>query len=396
MPKTKENNQARNNKGILIIAPFFRPSIGGAESYIDEVSLRLAESGFKVYVHAYQPIVTNEAKGQSREVIGNLEIRRYSWFDGDLFHRFLDNKAFIFLYMTPYLFLRVFVWMLFHHKKISVIDSQGLNAAFINRVLSWVFRKKQVSTILALYDFKSSKLFRTIVSWTLKNSDKVIVGRGKSKSEMNYLGIPDQKIVEFFWWGGHDKFFFQEKENARKKTEMGLANEFVVLFVGRAIKEKGIDIILEVAKRVNAVEFVFITNNDGEIPCMIRRAEKTHTNIKFIGEVEYQNLAEYYQSADVLCVPSNYEEAGPLVVSEAISCGTPVIVANRGSMPYLIDNTVGLIAEPTPDSFEEKIRYLSGNKEIVDTMSENCIKYSERNLGMKGLETIISAYKIAN
>jgi len=392
----KVNQSSKDKKGILIIAPFFRPSIGGAESYIDEVSLRLAESGFKVYVHAYQPIVTNEANGLAKEISGNLEIRRYSWFSGDLFHKFLDNKAFIFLYMTPYLFLRVFVWMLFNHKKISVIDSQGLNAAFINRVLSLIFRKKQVSTVLALYDFKSSKWFRAISYWALKNSNKVIVGRGKSKSEMNYLGVPEQKIVEFFWWGGHDKFFFQEKENARKKTGMGLVNEFVVLFVGRAIKEKGIDIILEVAKRINDVEFVFITNNDGKIPDMIRSAEKTHINIKFIGEVEYQNLAEYYQSADILCVPSKYEEAGPLVVSEAVSCGTPVIVANRGSMPYLIDDTIGLIAEPTPDSFEEKIRYLSGNKEIVDTMSENCIKYSERNLGMKGLETIISAYKIVN
>jgi glycosyltransferase involved in cell wall biosynthesis len=394
MQKTEKVNQSsKDNKGILIIAPFFRPSIGGAESYIDEVSLRLAESGFKVYVHAYQPIVTNEAKGPSIEVIGNLEIRRYSWFGGDLFHRFLDNKAFIFLYMTPYLFLRVFVWMLFHHKKISVIDSQGLNAAFINRVLSLFFRKKQISTILALYDFKSSKLFGAISSWALKKSDKVIVEIGKSESELNYLGIPSHKIVGFFWWGGYEKFFFREKDIARDKTGMGTLKKFVVLFVGRAIKIKGADIILEVAKRVADVEFAFVTNNNGDIPDMIRSAEKTYKNINFIGEIDYQNLIWYYQSADIVCIPSNYEENASLVVSESISCNKPVIVSNRGSLPYMVDDTVGLIAEPNPDDFEEKIRYLSENRPVVNAMSKNCVKYAEENFGKKNLERVIFTYK---
>ena len=389
----KINQSSKDNKGILIIAPFFRPSIGGAESYIDEVSLRLAESGFKVYVHAYQPIVTNEANGLAKEISGNLEIRRYSWFSGDLFHRFLDNKAFIFLYMTPYLFLRVFVWMLFHHKKISIINSQGLNATFINRVLSFIFRKKQISTILTLYDFESSKLFRTIVSWTLKTSDKVLVSKGKSKGEMNYLGIPEQKIVEYFWWGGYNNFFFEKNENARKKTGIGSLKEFVILFVGRAIKEKGADIILEVAKRVTDAEFVFVTNNNGDIPNMIRSAEKEYKNIRFIGEVALESLAKYYQSANVFCCPSNYEDNPAGVVSEAILCGTPAIVSNRGSLPYMIDETVGTIAEPTADDFERKIRYLLENKRIVETMSKNCVGYAKQNFGKSNLEKIIFAHE---
>jgi len=394
MQKTEKINQSsKDNEGVLIIAPFFRPSIGGAESYIDRVSLRLAESGFKVYVHAYQPIVTNEAHGLSKEISGNLEIRRYSWFGGDLFHRFLDNKAFIFLYMTPYLFLRVFVWMLFNHKNISIIDSQGLNAAFMNRVLSFIFRKKRVSTVLALYDFKSSKLFGAISSWALKNSDKVIVEIGKSESELNYLGIPSHKIVGFLWWGRHENFFFRDREIARNKTGMGSLKEFVVLFVGRAIKVKGADIILEVAKRVDDVEFAFVTNDTGDIPDMLRDAEKDYNNIKFVGEIDYQDLVWYYQSADVICVPSNYEENATLVVSESISCNKPVIISNRGSLPYMIDDTVGLIAEPNPDDFEEKIRYLSENRQVVDSMSNNCVKYAEQNFGKKNLERVISAYK---
>jgi glycosyltransferase involved in cell wall biosynthesis len=160
-------------QGVLVIAPFFRPSKGGAESYIDEVVSELAEAGYKVYVQTYQPLYKGIPLAEKLEVNGNVTIRRYKWIGGDLFHRLSKFPALVFLYITPYLFFRVFLWLVINHKKISIIDGQGLNACFIAKILGGIFKIQRVSTVLALYNFQDNSLFKRLASWAILGSKKV-------------------------------------------------------------------------------------------------------------------------------------------------------------------------------------------------------------------------------
>jgi len=90
-------------KGILFITPFFRPSVGGAETYIDELCEYLRNKEYRVYVLTYQPIYVSQNKGANIEKLGNLEIKRYWWIGHDLFHRLETYPLLRFLYITPYL-----------------------------------------------------------------------------------------------------------------------------------------------------------------------------------------------------------------------------------------------------------------------------------------------------
>jgi glycosyltransferase involved in cell wall biosynthesis len=114
---------------VLIVTPFFLPNIGGAETYVFELTEYLRTHGCEVNVLTYQPVTTPGARGARLEKRENITIRRYQWIGFNLFNK-LEKYPFInFLYLTPYLLLRSFIWMLFNHKKVEVIDAQGFNSA---------------------------------------------------------------------------------------------------------------------------------------------------------------------------------------------------------------------------------------------------------------------------
>ena len=63
-----------------------------------------------------------------------------------------------------------------------------------------------------------------------------------------------------------------------------------------------------------------------------------------------EDLAHLMANAAALCQPSKHEGFG-LTVLEAMACGTPVVVSNRGSLPELVKG-VGWIVEPTSQAVE--------------------------------------------
>src|SRR5262249_53910150 len=67
--------------------------------------------------------------------------------------------------------------------------------------------------------------------------------------------------------------------------------------------------------------------------------------IVHLGRLEPRDLVLSYQSCDALLFPSIYEGFGwpPL---EAMSCGTPVIASNTGSIPEIVGDA-GILEEPT-------------------------------------------------
>ena len=66
-----------------------------------------------------------------------------------------------------------------------------------------------------------------------------------------------------------------------------------------------------------------------------------------------EDLAHLMANAAALCQPSKHEGFG-LTVLEAMACGTPVVVSNRGSLPELVRG-VGWIVEPTSDAVESAL-----------------------------------------
>ncbi len=385
----KRNQNSKTKFRILILSPFFRPNIGGVENYLYDLCEYLRTHNYMVYVLTYQPL-TARIKADSLEVKENMEIRRVSWFGYNLFHRLEPYPLLEFIYLTPCLFLYTFLFMLKNHKKIDVIHAQGLNAAFIVRILAKIFKKRAVMSTCAVYNFNSKSMFTKIVKWALSGMDKILPLANFSKQELERIGLPALKMTPYYLWIDQDKYVPADK--AVSKQKVNLAGKFMVLFVGRFIKIKGAEILIKVAKiSVREINFVFI-GDQGPLLGYIEQESQLRENIILVKGISGEQLIPYYQAADIFVIPSQYDEAFGKVIIEALSCGTPVIGANKGAIPDIIATSVGIVVEPTVENIKSRIDYLYHNPQVLAQLKSNCRAYAESNFSEKNIGVITRSY----
>ncbi|MGE5279424.1 MAG: glycosyltransferase family 4 protein [Deltaproteobacteria bacterium] len=374
---------------VLMIVPTFRPNIGGVESYVDDLCSFLVRRGNAVSVLTYQPLTTR-ARGPAYEKEGGLEIRRISWFGMNLFHALEPYPALEFLYITPYLFLHAFFFMLRHGRSIDVIHAQGLNAAFIARALSAWFGKRAVASTCAVYGFRPRSLFARAARRILAGFARVLALGPVSAKELEAIGVPREKIRLYNLWV--DQRAYAPLDKATAKARIGCPQAFLVLFVGRFIPIKGVDVLMEAARRADTGIVFYFIGDSGPLLEHVRRAAAQHGNIRLIEGVRGRDLIPYYQAADLQVVPSLYEEAFGKVIIEALSCGTPVIGARRGAIPGIIDPGVGRVVEPTADNIIEAIEDLRRRPEALAGLTGRCRGHAVEHYGEKNAETIAEAY----
>ena len=139
-------------------------------------------------------------------------------------------------------------------------------------------------------------------------------------------------IVEF-------PYFTSRWESHDLSLEQSSAGTPYFLFVGRLVKSKGLQELLPIFLRYEKAQLWVV--GLGEYEPVLRRMAQGSPNIKFLGYQSGEQLRILYQQAVAIMVPSLWHEVFGLVILEAFSQGTPVIVKNRGGMPKLIDESGG-------------------------------------------------------
>lgn len=378
-------------KRILIITPFCSPGVGGAETHLEDFYEYLRTHHYFVYVLAYQPMNVDK-KGLSLERKENLEIRRYWWFAKNLFYKFEKlPPIFNFLYLTPYLFLRSFIFLLFHQNKVDLIHAQGLNAAFITAILKKIFGKKAYMSTMALYSFQPGSLFARISAKVLSSLDRVFAESPESKEEIVKIGVPSRKIVIFSHWVNQNKFKPENKELAKKR--LGWQGKFIVLFVGRAIPIKGGDTLTKVVEKINPKINIAVISDAGPHLGLFKKTAKKYNNFIFVGGVDYKNLHYYYKAADLFVIPSRYEEGAARVMMEAVSCGIPVVASNRGAIPSILDSSVAVFVKPYENDLRQAIENLYQNRVKLEKLTQSCKIFAKIHFGFTNAKAIVESYR---
>jgi glycosyltransferase involved in cell wall biosynthesis len=152
-------------------------------------------------------------------------------------------------------------------------------------------------------------------------------------------------------------------------------------FLARFAHNKGIHILLDVVKELNAEgyqnKFHFRLGGKGPL---YDDAIKTYNfdNISFLGFVSDDELIKQYEQADVFVFPTLYEGM-PTVVLEAMSYKLPIIVSNTGATSELVDDSNGFLITPNSKSSlkESLLSYLimsSHEKERLAVISYEKVK----------------------
>lgn len=119
-------------------------------------------------------------------------------------------------------------------------------------------------------------------------------------------------------------------------------------------------------------------------------------NVKFLGKVPFNELLKLYSRASIVSVVSK-EETFLMVLSEAMSTGTPIIVTPKGIAPYVIqDWKTGFLVNPeNPVEIAEKLKILLDDKKLRQKMGRNARKIAENRwrseiIALKHLELYLS------
>lgn len=149
-----------------------------------------------------------------------------------------------------------------------------------------------------------------------------------------------------------------------KKT----AKKDYVLYFGRFSKEKGIHTLIQVCREMPDVQFIFA--GTGPLEDQINSIP----NIKNVGFQRGEALEKLIREARFSIYPSEWYENCPFSVMESQMYGTPVLGANIGGIPELIqiEKTGELFESGNAVDLKEKIHKLWENKKLTVKYSENC------------------------
>jgi len=118
-------------------------------------------------------------------------------------------------------------------------------------------------------------------------------------------------------------------------------------YAGRLSREKGLDLVVEVARRLKATRWRLAGTGplEGEIRSAAAGGEAGR--IELLGALGPERLKEEYRRASVVVLPSRCYENCPLTVLEAMSAGRPVIGARIGGIAELVrEGETGWLFEP--------------------------------------------------
>lgn len=374
---------------VLILSPFFRPNIGGVETHLSDLTECLRAKGHMVYVITYTPLTTRINEVPLREKLRNLEVHRVKWVGRGLFLKFEPYFMLQYLYLFPPLFMYTLIFMI--RRKVDVVHAHGLIAASIAGPLSKLFKVRSIMSIHGIFNFRKRFLLRTLAKLVLSPLDLVLALSERSRKDLMSVGIPESKIVIYTQWVNQE-IFKPLKDVGKVRERLGFRDkDFVILFVGRLLEKKGVGILLKVAEECSKdVKFLFI--GTGPLEGEIMKVSERLGNVKLVGKVSVETLVNYYGVADLVAVPSQGDEGFARVVLEALSCGTPVLAANKGCLPEMVNESVGKLLNPDLDHLREQIMHFYENRGGLKNLTANCRSYAEKRYSERNVELILKAY----
>lgn len=169
-----------------------------------------------------------------------------------------------------------------------------------------------------------------------------------------------------------------------RPLDVAKASRPTIVFVGKAVANKGIEILTEAACRLAAefpnLRLQLIGGGEEKVWERVSRvveAAGLPQLLEKVGIVDHQELPEYLSKSHVFAAPSVYEGGPGFVYLEAMACGLPVIgCSGSGAAEVIIPEENGLLIPPGDvTALIEALRRLLSNSTERDAMGARARRY---------------------
>ena len=218
-------------------------------------------------------------------------------------------------------------------------------------------------------------IHKILRKYIISNANSYIASSSRSMENQVSYGANAEKITISPLTVNTKKYLY--------KKENKIINEKIkLLFVGRLVEIKGIDILIDIMSKLNRDNYELNIVGDGYLLTDLEKKIDNYglkNNIFFRGYLEGEELLQYYRMSNLFILPSLSESFG-LVILEAM-CNSLGIICSEyvDSHPDLIKKGKnGIIFNPLDEvDCLIKLRYILDNEAILEKMGDESFQIAE-------------------
>jgi glycosyltransferase involved in cell wall biosynthesis len=344
---------------VLFALESYLPRYGGEEIRVHNLAKRLPQSWD---VHVVAPRFDNSPP---IEDYGRVHVHRLGEFDSSSYFRNGDRPLFASLSYGAE--LRRFMaetsdfdivqfgqWNMLHF----LLSNGALRCP---KIIDWC--EVLSGQIEGIRGFGESMLERALA----KRADHHIVVSPFAAAELSEShGVPTDEI-SVVQNGVSEDLLLEERP---------VKNRNVILYVGRIVPHKQVDLLLGAVKLLNEQGIDLDLHVVGEGPTSYVKSlrAKSAGFAAFLGTLPDQQLAQEYSDAGVLVLPSK-REGSSLVSLEAMASWTPVITIdapqNRSTRDVIKNEVNGLVVEDSAIGIANGLTRVLGDEGLYERLSKN-------------------------
>ena len=311
--------------------------------------------------------------------------------------------------------------------KYSILSFKGKNEFLAYEMLKIISKDLDKTQLIEIHNRpylveKITKVNKFPVSLFLHNNPQEMKGSKSIKERENIL----EKCAAVFCVSEFIKKKFLEGINenfpkvhvlyngVERKLKKFPKKKKEVLFVGRLVPEKGVELYVDVIKKIanNFPDWQFDligsfrlgddTNKGSFVSEVIAKFKKIGNQTRFHGFKNQDFVQEKMKSASIIVIPSIWEEPYGLVAAEAMSNGTAIIASDIGGIPEIVKKNGILIEKINRLKLQDALQRLISNSEklkILQKLSWNNFEHSSKNSSKKlddYRRKILSSYFVNN